>query len=171
MQLVWSVNLFMLPDEPELFRQCIDNISLVRAACRMLRHALMIEPLVMLPNEVRGGYQVDGDAEKIVTSGAPWRRRWAPTSLRPTRLRTPRTFTASLKPPGFPCWFAVGARKTLQTVFDESLRRCIAQGAIGMVYGRNIYQHDNPGAVVACADGDDPQRRQGDAAWDVYNRG
>ena len=28
---------------------------------------LMIEPLVMLPNDVRGGYQVDGDAEKIVT--------------------------------------------------------------------------------------------------------
>lgn len=27
----------------------------------------MIEPLVMLPNDIRGGYQVDGDAEKIVT--------------------------------------------------------------------------------------------------------
>ena len=27
----------------------------------------MIEPLVMLPNDVRGGYQVDGDAGKIVT--------------------------------------------------------------------------------------------------------
>ena len=28
------VNLFMLPDEPELFRQCVENISRVRAACQ-----------------------------------------------------------------------------------------------------------------------------------------
>ena len=61
------VNLFMLPDEPELFRQCVENISRVRAACHKYGMPLMIEPLVMLPNEVRGGYQVDGDTEKIVT--------------------------------------------------------------------------------------------------------
>ena len=28
------VNLFMLPDEPDLFRQCVDNIAAVRAACQ-----------------------------------------------------------------------------------------------------------------------------------------
>ncbi|RFC63398.1 hypothetical protein DYI37_10165 [Fulvimarina endophytica] len=61
------VSLFMLPDEPELFRQCVENISRVRAACHKYGMPLMIEPLVMLPNDVRGGYQVDGDAEKIVT--------------------------------------------------------------------------------------------------------
>ena len=60
------VNLFMLPDEPELFRQCVANIASVRAACSKYGMPLMIEPLVMLPNDVRGGYQVDGDAEKIV---------------------------------------------------------------------------------------------------------
>jgi class I fructose-bisphosphate aldolase len=37
-----------------------------RAACSKYGMPLMIEPLVMLPNDVRGGYQVDGDAEKIV---------------------------------------------------------------------------------------------------------
>lgn len=61
------VNLFMLPDEPELFRQCVENISRVRADCHRFGMPLMIEPLVMLPNDIRGGYQVDGDAEKIVT--------------------------------------------------------------------------------------------------------
>jgi fructose-bisphosphate aldolase, class I len=60
------VNLFMLPDEPELFRQCVEQH---RRCGPTVRYGmpLMIEPLVMLPNEVRGGYQVDGDAEKIVT--------------------------------------------------------------------------------------------------------
>ena len=61
------VNLFMLPDEPELFRQCVANIAATRAACARYGMPLMIEPLVMLPNDVRGGYQVDGDADKIVT--------------------------------------------------------------------------------------------------------
>uniref|UniRef100_UPI002FC9B300 class I fructose-bisphosphate aldolase n=1 Tax=Devosia sp. TaxID=1871048 RepID=UPI002FC9B300 len=61
------VNLFMLPDEPDLFRQCVSNIARVRADCDRYGMPLMIEPLVMLPNSDRGGYMVDGDAEKIVT--------------------------------------------------------------------------------------------------------
>ena len=68
------VNLFMLPDEPDLFRQCVANIAATRAACARYGMPLMIEPLVMLPNEVRGGYQVDGDADKIVAAGASRRR-------------------------------------------------------------------------------------------------
>lgn len=61
------VNLFMLPDEPDLFRQCVSNIARVRADCDRYGMPLMIEPLVMAPNSARGGYMVDGDAEKIVT--------------------------------------------------------------------------------------------------------
>ena len=60
------VNLFLLPEEPDLFRQCVANIAATRAACARYGMPLMIEPLVMLPNAVRGGYQVDGDADRIV---------------------------------------------------------------------------------------------------------
>ena len=61
------VNLFMLPDEPDLFRQCVQNISRVRADCDKYGMPLMIEPLVMQPVTEQGGYMVDGDADKIVT--------------------------------------------------------------------------------------------------------
>ena len=61
------VNLFMLPDEPDLFRQCVANIARVRADCDRYGMPLMIEPLVMAPHSAKGGYMVDGDAEKIVT--------------------------------------------------------------------------------------------------------
>ncbi|TIP98776.1 MAG: aldolase, partial [Mesorhizobium sp.] len=44
------VNLFMLPDEPDLFRQCVHNIARVRADCERYGLPLMIEPLAMLPN-------------------------------------------------------------------------------------------------------------------------
>lgn len=39
------VNLFMLPDEPDLFRQCVQNIARVRADCEKYGLPLMIEPL------------------------------------------------------------------------------------------------------------------------------
>ena len=61
------VNLFMLPNEPDLFRQCVQNIARVRADCDRYGMPLMIEPLVMRPHSEQGGYMVDGDAEKIVT--------------------------------------------------------------------------------------------------------
>ena len=44
----------------------------------------------------------------------------------------------------------------------------MAQGAWGMVYGRNIYQHDEPEGCGRCADGDDPRRAEGGAAWGIY---
>ena len=60
------VNLFMLPDEPGLFKQCVQNISRLGNDCEKYGMPLMIEPLVMQPNE-KGGYLVDGDTEKVVT--------------------------------------------------------------------------------------------------------
>ena len=61
------VNLFMLPDEPDLFRQCVQNIARVRADCDRYGMPLMIEPLVMQAPSAGSRYSVDGDAEKIVT--------------------------------------------------------------------------------------------------------
>ncbi|WP_417625366.1 class I fructose-bisphosphate aldolase, partial [Paremcibacter congregatus] len=61
------VNLFMLPDEPDLFRQCVKNISKLGNDCEKYGMPLMIEPLVMQPNSARGGYLVDGDTEKVTT--------------------------------------------------------------------------------------------------------
>ena len=47
----------------------------------------------------------------------------------------------------------------------------MAQGAKGMVYGRNIYQHDNPKAVVNALMGMIHRGASGEEAWDIYNRG
>jgi len=59
------VNLLDLPNELELRRQCIRNISALRAACDAAAMPLMVEPLVMRP--VTAGYGVDGDSGRIVT--------------------------------------------------------------------------------------------------------
>lgn len=163
------VNLFMLPDEPELFRQCVENISRIRAACHRYGMPLMIEPLVMLPNEVRGGYQVDGDAEKIATL-VRLAAEMGADIIKADPTSNPEDFHRVVEAARVPVLVRGGGKEDLRTVLMKSAA-LLAQGANGMVYGRNIYQHDNPGAVVRALMAMIHDGADGDAAWDVYNRG
>ena len=163
------VNLFMLPDEPELFRQCVENISRIRAACHRYGMPLMIEPLVMLPNEVRGGYQVDGDAEKIATL-VRLAAEMGADIIKADPTSNPEDFHRVVEAARVPVLVRGGGKEELRTVLRKSAA-LLAQGANGMVYGRNIYQHDNPGAVVRALMAMIHDGADGDAAWDVYNRG
>ncbi|MBO6931202.1 MAG: aldolase, partial [Roseibium sp.] len=61
-------------------------------------------------------------------------------------------------------------KEDLKTVLRKSAA-LMKQGAKGMVYGRNIYQHANPRAVVAALMAMIHQGADGDEAWDIYNRG
>ena len=60
------VNLFRIPDQPEVSDQCIQNILHLRPLCTRYGMPLMIEPLVFRPNAAAGGYMVDGDPQKII---------------------------------------------------------------------------------------------------------
>ncbi|MHA1548844.1 MAG: class I fructose-bisphosphate aldolase [Alphaproteobacteria bacterium] len=162
------VNLFMVPDEPELFRQCVENISRVRAACVKYGMPLMIEPLVMLPNAVRGGYQVDGNAEKIVTL-ARLASEMGADIIKADPTENPEDFHRVVEAARVPVLVRGGGREDLKTVLHKSAA-LMAQGANGMVYGRNIYQHDNPNAVVAALMAMIHNGASGEAAWDIYNR-
>ncbi len=163
------VNLFMLPDEPEMFRQCVENISRVRADCHRYGMPLMIEPLVMLPNEVRGGYQVDGDAEKIVTL-VRLAAEMGADIIKADPTANPEDFHRVVEAARVPVLVRGGGKEDLKTVLMKSAA-LMAQGARGMVYGRNIYQHANPGAVVRALMAMIHDGADGEAAWDVYNRG
>lgn len=163
------VNLFMLPDEPELFRQCVENISRVRAACHRYGMPLMIEPLVMLPNDARGGYQVDGDAEKIVTL-VRLAAEMGADIIKADPTSDPAQFHRVVEAARVPVLVRGGGKEDLKTVLMKSAA-LMAQGAKGMVYGRNIYQHANPGAVVRALMAMIHDGADGEQAWDVYNRG
>ncbi|MDB6033248.1 MAG: DhnA-type fructose,6-bisphosphate aldolase, partial [Verrucomicrobiales bacterium] len=60
------VNLFCIPEQPEVADQCIQNILTLKPQCDHYGMPLMIEPLVFQPNAKVGGYMVDGDPQKIV---------------------------------------------------------------------------------------------------------
>ncbi len=163
------VNLFMLPDEPELFRQCVENISRVRADCQTYGMPLMIEPLVMLPNDVRGGYQVDGNAERIVTL-VRLASEMGADIIKADPTENPEDFHRVVEAARVPVLVRGGGREDLKTVLLKSAA-LMAQGAKGMVYGRNVYQHENPKAVVAALMAMIHNGAGGEEAWDIYNRG
>ncbi|TRC96431.1 aldolase [Mesorhizobium sp. WSM4303] len=163
------VNLFMLPDEPELFRQCVENISKVRAACHRYGMPLMIEPLVMLPNDVRGGYQVDGDAEKIVTL-VRLAAEMGADIIKADPTDRPEDFHRVVEAARVPVLVRGGGKDDLKTVLVKS-SALLRQGAKGLVYGRNIYQHANPKAVVSALMAMIHNAAGGEEAWDIYNNG
>ncbi|WP_442866046.1 class I fructose-bisphosphate aldolase [Aminobacter sp. HY435] len=162
------VNLFMLPDEPDLFRQCVQNIARVRADCEKYGMPLMIEPLAMLPNSERGGYMVDGDPEKIVTLTRLAREMGADI-VKADPTTEAGDFHKVVEAARCPVLVRGGGKVDLRVVFDKSAA-LMAQGAHGMVYGRNIYQHANPKAVVNGLMAIIHEGADGAAAWDRYRQ-
>ncbi|GAL34104.1 DhnA-type fructose-1,6-bisphosphate aldolase and related enzymes [Vibrio maritimus] len=140
------VNLFMLPDEPDLFKQCVANISKVKAECEKYGMPLMIEPLVMQPNSQGQAYMVDGDCEKIVTL-VRMARELGADIIKADPTSQAEDFHKVVEAARCPVLVRGGGREDIESVFSKA-RALLDQGALGMVYGRNIYQHPNPSRVV-----------------------
>ncbi|WP_312417434.1 class I fructose-bisphosphate aldolase [Shinella sp.] len=163
------VNLFMLPDEPDLFRQCVQNISCVRADCEKYGMPLMIEPLVMQPVTEHGGYMVDGDADKIVTLTRLAREMGADI-VKADPTSNAEDFHRVVEAARCPVLVRGGGKEDLSAVFAKSAA-LMQQGAMGMVYGRNIYQHANPSAVVRGLMAIIHADASGEAAYSLYQQG
>tara|TARA_R110002020_G_scaffold109430_14_gene253106 strand:- start:2863 stop:3711 length:849 start_codon:yes stop_codon:yes gene_type:complete len=162
------VNLFMLPGEPGLFRQCVENIGRLSNDCEKYGMPLMIEPLVMQPVE-NGGYLVDGDTEKVVTL-VRLAREMGADIIKADPTTDPSDFHHVVQAARCPVLVRGGGRADLKQVFRNSAE-LMRQGAHGMVYGRNIYQHDNPRAVVAALMAMIHDGADADAAWAIYESG
>ncbi|RVN96051.1 aldolase [Sinorhizobium meliloti] len=162
------VNLFMLPDEPDLFRQCVQNIARVRADCHKCRMPLMIEPLVMQPVTEHGGYMVDGDADKIVTLTRLAREMGADI-VKADPTNDVDEFHRVVEAARCPVLVRGGGKEDLRSVLDKSAA-LMKQGAMGMVYGRNIYQHSNPKAVVRALMAIVHDNASGEEAFALYRQ-
>src|SRR5439155_10461147 len=61
------VNLFRIPEQPEVADQCLQNILRLKPECDRYAMPLIIEPLVFQPNQKAGGYMLYGDLDKLLT--------------------------------------------------------------------------------------------------------
>ncbi len=141
------VNLLQIPNEPEVHFQCVKNISRLKPACDRFGMPLMIEPLVMQTNEKSGGYMVDGDVTKIVSLvrqavelGADIIKADPCDRVQDYHLVVQAAGHCPVLPRG-------GGRVSAEEVLVRT-KALMEQGASGIVYGRNIIQHDNPQAMT-----------------------
>jgi len=137
------VNLLLLPNQPELYHQCVQNVCQLKPQCERYGMPLMVEPLVMQPNEQAGGYMVDGDIAKIV----PLVRQAAELGADIIKAdpcddldKYHRVVEAASGKPVLPR----GGGKTSDRDILSRTVTLMRAGASGIVYGRNIIQHSSP---------------------------
>lgn len=137
------VNLLLLPDQPDLHHQCIHNIAALKPLCEHAGMPLMIEPLVMQSNERAGGYIVDGDLSKIlplvrqaVELGADI------IKADPTDNIAEYSQVIQIAS-GVPVLVRGGGRAPDAEILARTAA-VMQQGAKGIVYGRNVVQHQHP---------------------------
>ncbi|WP_053202896.1 class I fructose-bisphosphate aldolase [Jiangella muralis] len=140
-------NLLQLPGRPEIRERCIETIMALRAECTRYGMPLMVEPLVMQDNAVAGGYMVDGDTKKIVSLVRQARELGADL-IKADPTDDVEDYHLVVQAAGELPVLVRGGGKVAD---DELLRRTaavLAQGARGIVYGRNIIQHPHPAGIT-----------------------
>jgi DhnA family fructose-bisphosphate aldolase class Ia len=139
------VNILLLPGRAALHRQCVRNVSSLRAACDPVGMPLMVEPLAMTPGP--SGYGVDGDTARIVTLVRQAVELGADViKADPTDDLDdyPRVIEAA---GGRPVLTRGGGRVPDEEVLART-ETLIRHGASGIVYGRNVIQHERPAAMT-----------------------
>src|SRR5947208_2897110 len=141
------VNLFRIPEQPEVTDQCIQNILAIKPECDRYSVPLMIEPLVFQPNQKAGGYMVDGDLEKIL----PLVRQAVELGadiIKADPTDDVSVYNKVVEIAGkIPVLVRGGGKAPDQEILTRT-ENLIKQGAAGIVYGRNIIQHANPAGMT-----------------------
>ncbi|MBV8813321.1 MAG: aldolase [Verrucomicrobia bacterium] len=141
------VNLFLLPGQPEVHSDCIENICVLKPVADEYGMPLMIEPLVMQENQKGGGYLVDGNIEKImglvrqaVELGAD--------IIKADPCSDITEYHRVVEVAGDVPILVRGGGKASDTEIVERTVELMRQGARGIVYGRNVIQHETPAAMT-----------------------
>lgn len=141
------VNLFSIPDEPEVTDQCIQNILKIKPESERYGIPLMVEPLVFRPNNEAGGYMVNGDPEKII----PLVRQGVELGadiIKADPTDNVNDYHHIVKTAGdIPVLVRGGGKASDEEILQRTYG-LMQQGVRGIVYGRNVIQHANPSGMT-----------------------
>ena len=137
------VNLLLLPDQPALHEACIDNICRLKPQCDRFGMPLMIEPLVIQSNEKAGGYMVDGDLQKILPLVRQAVELGADVIKADPSDEVSEYHKVIEVASGIPVLVRGGGRAPDHEILTRTYN-LMQQGAMGIVYGRNVIQHESP---------------------------
>lgn len=141
------INLFSIPGAPQVTAQCIDNILKIKPVSDYYNMPLMIEPLVFKPNHEAGGYQVDGDIQKIIALVRQAVELGADI-IKADPCDDLNEYHRVIEIAGNTPVLVRGGGKASNKNIVERTALLMEQGASGIVYGRNIIQHQAPGLIT-----------------------
>ncbi len=141
------VNLFSIPDEPEVTDQCVQNILKIKPEAERYGIPLMVEPLVFRPNSEAGGYMVNGDPEKII----PLVRQGVELGadiIKADPTDHVEDYHRVVETAGdIPVLVRGGGKASDEEILQRTYG-LMKQGVKGIVYGRNVIQHANPSGMT-----------------------
>ena len=143
------VNLLDIPGQDGLRRDCLEAISQLRAECDRAGMPLMVEPLAFEEGG-GGGYESSGDIDRImglvrqaVELGAD--------VIKADPTDDISEYHRVVQVARVPLLLRGGGRVTDEEILERT-HAVLEQGAAGIVYGRNVIQHEQPGRDDAGAD-------------------
>jgi DhnA family fructose-bisphosphate aldolase class Ia len=138
------VNLLDAPGQPSLRRTSVENVMRLRTACERAGMAMMVEPVPMAP--ASAGYDVHRDPERLrglvrqaVELGAD--------AIKADPLPDLDEFARVVRTARVPLLVRGGGRIPVEELL-ELTANVLRAGALGLVYGRNVIQHDDPPAMT-----------------------
>ena len=141
------VNLFIVPGAPEIHQQCVENIMRMKVESDHYGLPLMIEPLVFKANSSNGGYTVNGDLDAVLHIVRQ------AIELGADLIKADPTDDVSLYHKvvetcgGVPILVRGGGKVDNETLLKRTAD-LLDQGVSGIVYGRNVIQHDSPAGIT-----------------------
>ncbi len=143
-------NLFWAPDQPDLHHQCLSNICKLKAECERFGVPLVVETLLMIHDSQGRGYRPDLDICRnvsLVRQAAELGADIIKSGPVENVDDYHRIIEAAAGKPVLP----LGGPKIPDEVVLSRTHALIQQGARGIVYGRNVFQHPQPERITkAC---------------------
>jgi DhnA family fructose-bisphosphate aldolase class Ia len=138
------VNLQDSPGQASLRETCVQNIMRLRGECDRANMPMMVEPVPMAPNTA--GYDVHRDAERL-RGLVRQATELGADLIKCDPLPDAADFARVVRNARVPVLVRGGGRITDQELMGIT-STVLDAGAVGLVYGRNVIQHDDPGAMT-----------------------
>jgi class I fructose-bisphosphate aldolase len=140
------VNLLDADDDPDVRLDCLRNVFDLKAQCEQFGMPMMVEPI---PMERRDGrYHDVADESRLV----PLVRQAVEAGadvIKAGILPTTDGMERAIRVAGGVPYLARGGGKIDDREVLAATRHLLDCGAAGIVFGRNIFQHDDPAAMAA----------------------